>query len=103
MVIKRAKAPCTLTNNILLACAMGVHVCVKKWRNGMEKIKKVLVQLIFWIAIGVAIKMLWNNTLTKRTAVAEKSVEATSATNPEIVRKSVKMQVRPNLGQAPAK
>ncbi len=42
----------------------------------MEKIKKVLVQLIFWIAIGVAIKMLWNNTMTKRTAVAEKSVEA---------------------------
>jgi hypothetical protein len=46
----------------------------------MEKTKKVLFQLFFWFAIGIAIKMLWNNTMTKGTAVAEKYV-GTPVTN----------------------
>ncbi len=47
-------------------------------------------------------RVLWNSTTAKGTATTEKSVEA-PVTNVEIAPKAVKMQVRPNLGQEPAK
>lgn len=52
---------------------------------------------------GYSARLLWNSRAANDTATAEKSAEFTSATNTEIAPKAVKMQVRPNLGQEPAK
>lgn len=69
----------------------------------MSKKNLLFVSLVLaCVVAGYSISVM-SRTAARDTATTEKSVESTSATNTEIAPKAVKMQVRPNLGQEPAK